>query len=167
MEAVTYTPPVLPATTKLPLPKLPSHHDYIKYLSTPEKSSFEPSQPMEVNLVREISNPHSRAKKQARWQAKKVYERELLMQFLRAELKTLGGRTRREARADATFKWQQKLDEEKKAELRRRWQNRGQEARLVRKRVRAARKEKKKSDRLTNLVLEQGKNQFLPADVRA
>jgi hypothetical protein len=167
VAAVTYTPPALPATTKLPLPKPPSEHEYIKFLSSPENSSFEAAQPMEVNLVKEISNPHSRAKKQSRWQAKQVYERELLKQFVRAELKNVGDRTRREARADAAFKCRQRLDDEKKAELKRRWQNRGQEAKLLRKRTRAARKEKKKSDRLTNLVLEQGKNQFLPADVRA
>lgn len=122
---------------------------------------------MELNLVKEVSNPHSRAKKQRRWQEKQEYERALLLQFIREELKDLKGRTSREARAEATFKCRQKLDDDRKAELRRRWEARGQEAKLVRKRARKARKEIKKSERLTNLVLQQGNNQILPPDARA
>lgn len=167
MAEVTYTPPALPISTKLPLPRAPSEHEYITYLTSPAKSSFKPSQPMELNLVREVSNPHSRAKQQKRWQEKQEYERAMLMQFVRAELKDLKGRTSREARAEATFKCRQQMDDDRKAELKRRWQNRGQEAKLVRKRARRIRKEVKKSERLTNLVLQQGNNQVLPLDARA
>jgi len=162
---ITYTPPAFPANPRLPLPKPPSEHEYIKFLSTPEKSTFKESLPMELNVVREISNPHSRAKKQKRWQAQQEYQRDLLQQFVKAELKNLKGRTRREARAEAAFKWKQKLVEDRKAEFKRRWQKRGQEAKLLRKRARAVRKEEKRGQRLANLVLQQGDNQVLPLEV--
>jgi hypothetical protein len=164
VNKITYTPPAFPATSDLPLPKPPSEHEYIKSLSAPEKSTFDNSQPMEVNIVREVSNPHSRAKKQKRWQAQQTYREELLQRFVKTELKDLKGRTRRQAKEEATFKWKQKLEEERRVELKRRWENRGQEAKLVRKRVRAARKEKKRNQRLANLTLQQADNQIVPTD---
>ena len=153
---VTYTPPPLPADNKVPARAPPSEQAYIDYLSSPTSSSYDPADPVEVNLVREVSNPHSRAKKQRRWQERQRHEKALLEEYVKAELKDLQGRTRREARAEASFKWKQRIEADKKAELKRRWQLRGQEAKLLRKRARAAKKEAKRSKKLADLVLEDG-----------
>jgi hypothetical protein len=159
---VTYAPPPLPANSKVPAHSQPSEQDYIDYLTSPTSSSFNPADPMEVNLVKEVSNPHSRAKKQRRWQERQRSEKALLNEYVEAELKDLQGRTRREARAEAAFKWKQRIEADRKAELKRRWQLRGQEAKLLRKRARAARKEAKRNQKLADLVLEQGANQVIP-----
>ena len=160
---VTYAPPPLPANAKVPANSQPSEQAYIDYLSSPASSSFDPADPMEVNLVKEVSNPHSRAKKQRRWQERQRHEKALLQEYIKAELKDLQGRTRQEARAEATFKWKQRIEADRKAELKKRWQLRGQEAKLLRKRVRAAKKEAKRNQKLADLVLEQGTNQVIPA----
>jgi hypothetical protein len=132
-------------------------------LSSPTSSSFDPAEPVEVNLVKEVSNPHSRAKKQRRWQERQRQEKALLDEYVKAELKNLQGRTRREARTEATFKWRQRIDADRRAELKMRWQLRGQEAKLLRKRARAAKKEAKRNQKLADMVLEQGQNQVIPA----
>ena len=160
---VTYIPPALPANAKVPAYAPPSEQAYIEYLSSSSTSSFSPAGPMEVNLVKEVSNPHSRAKKQRRWQERQRHKKALLEEYIKAELKDLQGRTRREARTEATFKWEQRIEADRKAELQRRWQLRGQEAKLLRKRIRTARKEAKRNQKLADLVLEQGQNQVVPA----
>ena len=160
---VTYAPPTLPANSEVPARTPPSEQTYIDYLSSPASSSFDPAGPMEVNLVKEVSNPHSRAKKQRRWQERQRREKALLEEYVKAELKDLQGRTRRDARTEATFKWKQRIEADRKAELQRRWQLRGQEAKLLRKRARAAKKEVKRSQKLADMVLEQGANQVIPA----
>ena len=159
---VTYTPPALPADAKIPARPPPSEQTYIDYLSSPTSSSFNPADPVEVNLVKEVSNPHSRAKKQRRWQERQRSEKALLEEYVKSELKDLQGRTRRDARAEATFKWRQRVEADRRAELKRRWQLRGQEAKLLRKRARAAKKEAKRNQKLADLVLEQGPNQVIP-----
>lgn len=162
VSKVTYTPPALPANAEVPARGQPSEQTYIDYLTSPASSSLDPADPLEVNLVKEVSNPHSRAKKQRRWQERQHREKALLEEYVRVELKDLQGRTRREARAEATFKWKQRIEADRKAELKRRWQLRGQEAKLLRKRVRAAKKEARRSQKLTDLVLEQRTNQVIP-----
>ena len=159
---VTYTPPALPADAKIPARPPPSEQTYIDYLSSPTSSSFNPADPVEANLVKEVSNPHSRAKKQRRWQERQRSEKALLEEYVKSELKDLQGRTRRDARAEATFKWRQRVEADRRAELKRRWQLRGQEAKLLRKRARAAKKEAKRNQKLADLVLEQGPNQVIP-----
>lgn len=165
VEEVTYTPPALPANAKVPARPPPSEQAYIDYLASPASSSFDAAEPVEVNLVKEVSNPHSRAKKQRRWQELQRREKALLEEYIKAELKDLQGRTRRDARAEATFKWKQRIEADRKAELKRRWQLRGQEAKLLRKRARAAKKEAKRSKKLADLVLEEGSNQVVPAQI--
>ena len=160
---VTYTPPALPANFQVPARTQPSDQTYIDYLSSPTSSLFDPTDPMEVNLVKEVSNPHSRAKKQRRWQERQHREKALLDEYVKAELKDLQGRTRREARAEATFKWKQRIEADRKAELKRRWQLRGQEAKLLRKRARAAKKAAKRNQKLADLVPKWGSNQVIPA----
>jgi hypothetical protein len=162
VEEITYTPPSLPASAEVPARPPPSEQAYIDFLSSPASSTFDSVEPIEVNLAKEISNPHSRAKKQRRWQERQRHEKALLEEFVKVELKDLQGRTRREARAEATFKWRQRVEADRTAELKRRWQLRGQEAKLLRKRARAAKKEARRNQKLADMVLEGGPNQVIP-----
>ena len=66
--------------------------------------------PMEVFLIRELANPHSRSKKQSRWQARLAAENQLRMQMLREEVKDLRGRKRSVARREAIFRWKSRLE---------------------------------------------------------
>jgi hypothetical protein len=138
--------------------------EYIESVLDPQKRAYDATAPMELHLQKELSNPHSRAKKQARWQAAFVRQRELLARYVREELKDLKGRTRREARAEAVWKWRERLAADRRAEKKRRWIHRGGEAALLKRRARGARKERKLDERLRNLVLNQAPNQVIPAD---
>ncbi|THH33723.1 hypothetical protein EUX98_g436 [Antrodiella citrinella] len=157
---LTYIAPSLPLQADGPLPEEPSAHAYIKALSSRSSTAYDA--PVEVLVHKELANPHSRAKKQARWQAYQLYKRSLLQQYVRKECENLRGRTRRDARAEATWKWKQKLIEERKTEVKRRWRNRGQEEALSSKQVRKVRKEERIQKKLQNLVLEVAPNQLVP-----
>ncbi|KAI9001159.1 hypothetical protein BD414DRAFT_473804 [Trametes punicea] len=167
VKEITYTPAPLPSSLLQPAPRIPSEQEYITWLNKPEKVSFDKAAPVEVHLAKELSNPHGRAKKQARWQAFQARRKALLNEFIRAELANLNGRTRREARAEATWKWKNHLEEERKAELKRRWRDRGEEARLIRKAKRKARKAAKREQKLRSLVLEEAPNQVVPPSAKA
>ncbi|KAI0676810.1 hypothetical protein C8Q78DRAFT_1073588 [Trametes maxima] len=155
-------PSVYDTTSDAPAPRVPSEHEYITSLSKPEKVSIPNAAAIEVHLAKELSNPHSRAKKQARWQAFQARQKALLEELIRAEYTNLAGRTRAEARAEATWKWKNQLEEERKAELKRRWRNRGAEARQVRTAKRKARKAARREQKLRNLVLDDAPNQVVP-----
>ena len=159
---VTYTPPTLPDSFLHPTSRIPSEQEYINSLVDPERTFFSASAPIEVHLQKELSNPHSRAKKQARWQAFRVHQKALLQEYIDAEYANLDGRTKQVARADATWRWQQRLLKDRRTELARRWRNRGGEARLQRKRQRKLRKLEKREEKLRTLVLAEAKNQVLP-----
>ncbi|PIL36731.1 hypothetical protein GSI_00420 [Ganoderma sinense ZZ0214-1] len=162
---VTYTPPTLPDSFLHPASRIPSEQEYITSLADPDRTFFSASAPIEVHLQKELSNPHSRAKKQARWQAFQAHQKDLLQEYIDVEYANLNGRTKQVARADATWKWQQRLLKDRKSELLRRWRNRGAEARLTRKRERQARKLEKREEKLRNLVLAEARNQILPRAV--
>jgi hypothetical protein len=165
--AITYEPFALPsdASASASASKVDSENGYIQSVLNPEKRAYDAAAPMELHLQKELSNPHSRAKKQARWQAAFVRRRELLAQYMRNELKDLKGRTRREARAEAVWKWRERLAADVREEKKRRWIHRGGEAALLRRRGRLARKKRKLEERLRNLVLEEAPNQVIPATI--
>ena len=117
---------------------------------------------MEPHLMKELSNPHSRAKKQARWQAAQRRKPELLKKFVARELLNQGDRTAREARAEAVFMWRQKMEEERKAEKKRRWFTAERLSEIARKAKRKQRKAEKTKSKLTQLVLREAPNQVLP-----
>lgn len=118
---------------------------------------------MEHHVAKELSNPHSRAKKQARWQAAKVYKAELLRKFVERELMHLNGRSARVARAEGVFKFRQKVEEERKADKKRRWFTVERTSRIERKVKRKQRKAQKQKEKLTQLVLKDAANQVIPA----
>jgi len=161
--AITYKPFALPSARVEPEAKS-EEGEYIESVLDPQNRAYDETAPMELHLKKELSNPHSRAKKQARWQAAFVRQRELLAQYVREELKDLKGRTRREARAEAVWKWRERLAADRREEKKMRWIHRGGEAAQLRRKARRARKERKLDERLRNLVLKGAPNQVIPVD---
>jgi hypothetical protein len=164
---VTYQPPLLPYA--LGYPRLnPSEDDYIKWLFNPSSVAFDAWSPMEINLHKELSNPHSRAKKQARWQEYQTYKRKLLREYINIELASASatGRGAQEARAQAAWKWRRAIEEEERTRKNRRWTSRDMEARVLRKKERKARKALKQRQSLTEMVLQEGRNQVIPKSSR-
>jgi len=162
---VTYAPSPVP---EHPSPSLAAGSlrkncadDYVRMLRADipyDQTAF----PAELLLTRELSNPHSRTKKRIRYLTAQARQRDLLKHYIDEELKSLNGRTRREARAEATFRWRARIEDDRKAELKRRWVQRGQGARLQRKQERQTKKLEKEKKRLRDLVLTAAKNQVLP-----
>lgn len=161
---VTYKPFALPSDSSAAVPKENQENDYVQAVLDPERRAHDAAAPMELHLQEELSNPHSRAKRQARWQAALARRREMLAEYVQRELKDLKGRTRREARAEAAWKCRERLAADLREEKKRRWIHRGGEAALVRRKARNARKERKREERLRNLVLKDGPNQILPSE---
>jgi hypothetical protein len=167
VTAITYKPFALPSDASASAYKVDSENDYIQSLLNRQKRVYDAAAPVELNLQKELSNPHSRAKKHARWKAAFARRRELLVQYVRNELKDLKGRTRREARAEAVWKWRERLAADAREDKKRRWIHRGGEAALLRRRARQARKERKRDERLRDLVLEEEPNQVIPPTATA
>jgi hypothetical protein len=157
---VTYQPPALPISAEADIPAPPKESVYVKSLLQP--SAVPLDGPIEIYLHKELSNPHSRAKKQARWQAHKLRTRAMLDEFIKEETKDRKGRTVREARAEATFKWRQKVEEDKKKEKKRRWMTKERRASATRRVERKVRKAKRLRQRLTDMVLKDERNQVVP-----
>lgn len=80
------------------------------------------------------------------------------------ELQNLNGRTKKEARVDAIFEWNEKMRMEDRKERERRWIVMGGQRKAQRKATRKQRKQKREADRLRRLVLEPGPNQVIPAE---
>ncbi|KIL68211.1 hypothetical protein M378DRAFT_71889 [Amanita muscaria Koide BX008] len=160
---VTYSPPTFHPTLKTLVPRPPSEDEYLTALYNPDtQPAFGESPHVEMYLTKELSNPHSRAKKLKRWKEHQFSKRELLKEFTEKELHNLNGRTAREAKAEAAFKWREQMEAEKEATRKMRWKDRGEEAKLTRKKARKAKKEMKQRQRLTQLVLREEANQVVP-----
>ncbi|KAF8665752.1 hypothetical protein AX16_000200 [Volvariella volvacea WC 439] len=163
---VTYRPPAFGPSLKGPIPRPPSEKDFLSAILNPHiKATFDASAPVEVYLHRELSNPHSTAKKLARWKSYQSYTKRLLQEYIEAELKQLSGRTEREARAEAAFKWREKLKEEKEADRKRRWKHKAAETEWQKKAKRRERKEMRMRMRLTDLSLKDEPNQVIPKEI--
>ncbi|KAG9019530.1 hypothetical protein FRB90_000839 [Tulasnella sp. 427] len=186
--AITWTPPH-PGS---PVDLSTLEHLYIRHLH-PTKSFFNPqprqtpgandleetesafdfdeNAPIEHFLAAELSNPHSRTKKQKRWQERLAAQAALKEDFIKREMQRarrtgpgseLGGRriTPREARKVGTWKWQNALVKTKAEERQRRWVARGGEEARKRRHERSARKLRRQAERLQSLVLGKEKNQI-------
>lgn len=163
VSEVTYKPPQLirPGPGGSLIPMRPAREQ--TYINTLWNGlEFNDGMLPELHMQAELSNPHSRAKKQARWQAKQERERDLLKKLIKAEGDNRRGRSSGELRKVAVFKWKLQLQEEKRAEKRRRWINRGMVERVQARKERKAKKAAKTSERLLNLVLEEAANQVIP-----
>lgn len=159
---ITYQPPVLPHTTTSLVPAIPSEHEYIKALKT--RSAFDLSAPVEVYMAKEVTNPHSRARKQQRWQQAQLREKTLLKEMIKEEARNLQGRTKKEATAEAFWKWRNRLIQERKAEVQRRHDVSGRTAKLVKKRERKVKKQQRLAKKLRALVLDAAPNQIIPGE---
>jgi hypothetical protein len=159
---VTYKLPPLPTSVSAPIPKLALESTYINYLFNPSPFPFDESQPVEVHVVKELSNPHSRAKKQARWQRYQRYKDDLRKEMISNELKNLKGRNTREATAEAMYKWRQAIEDEKRAKQKARWMTKDRVKKIERNRKSKQKKAKRQSERLRDLVLAEAPNQVLP-----
>lgn len=147
------------------VPRRPTEDEYLTALYNPHlPRKFDESQPVESYLVRELANPHSRAKKHDRWMVWQAAKQRLLTELMTKETANLQGRTQREARAEAAFKWRQQLAEQKEEQRKRRWKHKASAADMERQTKRKARKETKQRQRLTALVLKEEPNQVIPKD---
>jgi hypothetical protein len=163
---LTYKPPPLPESVAEPIPTPASESAYINSLFNPSPIPFDESQPMEVHVVKELSNPHSRAKKQARWQQYQIYKENLRNEIVSNELKNLKGRNVRDATAEAMFKWRQAVEDERKVKQKARWMTKERVAKIERKRKNKLKKTRRQSERLRDLVLADAPNQVLPKPKR-
>ncbi|KAG5644945.1 hypothetical protein DXG03_007410 [Asterophora parasitica] len=164
---VTYTPPSFTPTMRGLIPR-PSEAEFLRVLYNPHlPNNFGDSPPVEGYLFRELANPHSRAKKHARWLAWQVQKKQRLEQYFQEKLSDLRGRSVREAKAEAAFKWRRDLEEEKEALRKQRWKKAMGEEALAKQSKRRDRKEAKQRQRLTQLVLKDEPNQFIPKDMRS
>ncbi|KAF8334990.1 uncharacterized protein EI90DRAFT_3120861 [Cantharellus anzutake] len=136
---------------------------YIQALLQNRLSNLSPSLPMEIYLHEELSNPHSRAKKQKRWQVRMKAKEEERSEMIRKEMLDLRGRKRAVARREAIFRWNAKMKHDGKEARYRRWVQRGGLERTSKRSIRKARKGERRLRRLRNLVLQVGtKNQVVP-----
>jgi hypothetical protein len=150
------------------IPRPPTEDEYLTTLYNPHRESkFGDSPPIEGYLFRELANPHSRAKKLVRWKTFQSLKRARLAEITEEELKSLDGRTPREAKAEAAWRWRQEMDEERAAQKKRRWKHKAAEVKMEKQQKRRARKEEKQRQRLTALVLEEQANQVIPKDILA
>ncbi|KIY71808.1 hypothetical protein CYLTODRAFT_389765 [Cylindrobasidium torrendii FP15055 ss-10] len=150
---ITYRPPTFPANPFDPVPQLVGTVTY-------RGGETIVPQPAEVFLEKELVNFHGFAKRHERWTAFQAFKKTLHAEYINRELKELNGRTQGAARADATFKWRQRLDQMYKEKI-----NARQEFAKIkneRKTRRKIRKEHKKRERLSNMVLVEADNQFIP-----
>ncbi|KIY45948.1 hypothetical protein FISHEDRAFT_48505 [Fistulina hepatica ATCC 64428] len=156
---VTYKPPAFSPVAKHEVPKPPSEASFLRALYNP-RYFLSPNAPVEIYLYRELSNPHSRANKLERRKTFMRQKSALLKDFLAQELGDLRGRSAREAKVDAFWKWQRAMRERRLA---------ARKARLVPlaektvvRREKKAKKAEQLRKRLTNLTLKEEENQLLP-----
>jgi hypothetical protein len=148
------------------IPRPPTEDEYLTTLYNPHRENkIGDSPPIESFLFRELANPHSRAKKNTRWKTFQSIKRARLAEITSEELNYLNGRTQKEAKAEAAFRWRQQMDEEKAAQKKRRWMHKAAEVKMEKQQKRRARKEAKQRQRLTALALEEEPNQVIPKDI--
>lgn len=163
---MTYKPPAFSLSVKGPVPRRPTEDEYLTALYNPHRArKFDESPPVESYLVRELANPHSRAKKHQRWKIWQAAKQKLFADLMIKETANLNGRTTREARAEAAFKWRRQIEEQKEEQRKRRWKHKASAANMERQTKRRERKEMKQRQRLTALVLKEEPNQVIPKDV--
>ncbi|KAF7776307.1 hypothetical protein Agabi119p4_4700 [Agaricus bisporus var. burnettii] len=127
------------------------------------RDSLDESAPVEPFLHKELSNPHSKAKKLRRFKEYKLHTKELLKQILVQEMKRSDNP--KEARTIAMFRWRAQLKAEREEKKKMRWKHKAEVANLERKAARKVRKEQQQRRLLTELSLKEAPNQFIPKDV--
>jgi hypothetical protein len=150
--------------TDFPPPKSSLERTYLDAITDPAAWKALPDDiPAELFAVSEIANPHSRMKKQRRWQARLELEEALRTRMVREEMQELRGRKRAVARREAIFRWKGRVGEEKSERVQAAWLKRGGLEQQEKNTAQLERKAKRKERRLREVVLPVGeRNQFIP-----
>ena len=161
---VTYQLPTFDPVPSGPIPKPPSEEEYLSLLYNPHHSrSYDASLPFEVYLDRELANPHSRAKKLERFKIYQANTQLLLKKIMAEELQHLDGRNVRQAKADAAFRWREQVKADKGKKKKARWMHSARTAELERKASKRTKKDERQRRQLTEMVLKEEPNQFIPS----
>ncbi|KAF8974276.1 hypothetical protein BDZ97DRAFT_1772793 [Flammula alnicola] len=164
---VTYKLPTFDPSPTGPIPQLPAEKEYLDLIYNPDPERlYDPSAPFEVYLKPELANPHSRAKKLERWKIHQATIHATLKEITAEELKNLAGRTIRQAKADAAFKWREFIKEQQADRKKERWMHLAQVESWDKKQSKKASKEARQRRRLTELMLEDEPNQVIPASLK-
>jgi hypothetical protein len=140
-----------------------SEDEYIRRLWNQDQ--YDNSMLTELHLQQELSNPNSRAKRQKRWQAKLEADRALFDVILADERKYGRHKSKTAATHAARQKLRAHLHAERKKERVRRAVVRGDVAKREAKKEKKTKKKAKRDEQLRNLVLQEGKNQFIPREL--
>ncbi|TFK29246.1 hypothetical protein FA15DRAFT_632108 [Coprinopsis marcescibilis] len=159
---LTYKMPQFHQSLVGPIPRPPSEDDFLTSLYNAGLRRYLPAAPLEIYLTKELSNPHSRGKKMQRWKAHKSIEKARLGEITALELKDLAGRTEREAKADAAFRWREEIKNKKTEQQKMRWKHKVGDPKMVRKAKTKVKREDRQRRKLSDLVLEDEPNQVLP-----
>jgi hypothetical protein len=150
-----------------PLPRVPEEQEYLNILYNPHRlQEYDESAPFELYLKWELANPHSRAKKLERWKSYQAGTHELLKSITDDEIKHLDGRSPKQAKADAAFKWREQVKEDQENKKKTRWAHSAKVEQWERKKAKKVQKEERQRKRLTELVLKDEPNQVLPSAVK-
>jgi len=164
---VTYKTPAFDSSPLEPLPRVPEEQEYLNLLYNPHRlQDYDESAPFELYLKWELANPHSRAKKLERWKSYQAGTHELLKSITADEVKHLDGRSLKQAKADAAFNWREQVKEDQEKKKKARWAHSAKVGQWERKKAKKAQKEDRQRKRLTELVLKDEPNQFLPSAVK-
>lgn len=159
---VTYQLPIFDSPSG-PIPKPPAEEEYLNLLYNSHLSnSYGESLPFEIYLDRELANPHSRTKKLERFRIYQANTQVLLKKITAEELRNLDGRHVRQAKADAAFKWREQIKADKQKKKKARWMHSARAAELERKASKRTKKDERKRRLLTEMVLKEEPNQFIP-----
>jgi hypothetical protein len=146
-----------------PIPRPPAEEQYLNLLYNPGLSkSYGESLSFEVYLDRELANPHSRTKKLERFKIYQANTQLLLKKIMAEELRNLDGRNVRQAKADAAFKWREQVKADGQKKKKARWMHSARNAELERKASKRTKKDERKRRLLTEMVLKEEPNQFIP-----
>ena len=146
-----------------PIPRPPAEEKYLNLLYNSHLgNSYGESLPFEIYLDRELANPHSRTKKLERFKIYQANTQLLLKKIMAEELRNLDGRNVRQARADAAFKWREQVKADKQKKKKARWMHSARTTELERKASKRTKKDERKRRLLTEMVLKEEPNQFIP-----
>jgi hypothetical protein len=160
---VTYQLPTFELSPSGPIPRPPAEEEYLSLLYNPHLSkSYDESLPFEVYLDRELANPHSRAKKLERFKIYQANTQFLLKKIMAEELQNLDGRNVRQAKADAAFRWREQVKADKEKKKKARWMHSARTTELESKASKRTKKDERKRRLLTEMVLKEEPNQFVP-----
>lgn len=167
MAKITYRLPAFDVSRLASLPPQAPETDYLNMIYNPHVDiTYDPSAPFETYLKFELANPHSRAKKMQRWKQYQAGIQLLRKQITTDEVRYLDGRSVRQAKADAAFKWREIVQTEQKQKKKKRWMHSAQLIKWERKTRKKAVKEERLKRRLTELVLSEEPNQVVPAALK-